>query len=185
MNTLIIAGYPPETKQFNFELEKHLIEKHSASGSVSVINPYEKQWHQSMYTFKKDDTIRDAIQAKISKADYIIFIHPLWWGSLPAPLKNFIDQNLTSGFAYSYSEATRWYRSALILPNGKLSDKQVSVYVSGDTPWYMYALILYPFLIVWYVSIILFTGMRLKKMKYIGGIRKKTDLERKNIISKL
>ena len=29
---------------------------------------------------------------KIKKADHLVWIHPVWWGGLPALMKSFIDQ---------------------------------------------------------------------------------------------
>jgi len=45
--------------------------------------------------------LRKKYQDKISWADKIVFIHPMWWYIMPAILKNFIDQVFTSGFANS------------------------------------------------------------------------------------
>jgi NAD(P)H dehydrogenase (quinone) len=39
-------------------------------------------------------------QAKVERADLIIFAFPLWWGGPPAILKGWIDRVLSYGFAY-------------------------------------------------------------------------------------
>ncbi len=39
-------------------------------------------------------------QAKVKRADLIIFAFPLWWGGPPAILKGWIDRVLSYGFAY-------------------------------------------------------------------------------------
>jgi putative NADPH-quinone reductase len=36
------------------------------------------------------------IQSKISIADELVFIFPVWCGAAPAAMKNFIDANFTS-----------------------------------------------------------------------------------------
>ncbi|MCF7912888.1 MAG: NAD(P)H-dependent oxidoreductase [Candidatus Cloacimonetes bacterium] len=41
-------------------------------------------------------------QKHISWADMLIIIHPIWWFSMPAILKGYIDKVLQAGFAYSY-----------------------------------------------------------------------------------
>ncbi|WP_165021136.1 NAD(P)H-dependent oxidoreductase [Dysgonomonas sp. ZJ279] len=41
-------------------------------------------------------------QAVLKNADEIIFIFPIWWGTMPAILKGFFDKVLLVNFAYSY-----------------------------------------------------------------------------------
>lgn len=43
-----------------------------------------------------------ALQEKVSAAKRIIFIYPVWWNSMPAMMKGFVDKVLTSPFAYKY-----------------------------------------------------------------------------------
>ena len=43
-----------------------------------------------------------SIQEKISATDKLIFIYPVWWNSMPAMMKGFLDKVLTSPFAYKY-----------------------------------------------------------------------------------
>jgi NAD(P)H dehydrogenase (quinone) len=41
-------------------------------------------------------------QAKIDRADGLVFIYPLWWSDCPAKLKGWFDRVLTHGYAYVY-----------------------------------------------------------------------------------
>ena len=53
-------------------------------------------------------TLADDIQQEQTKllwADCIIFQFPLWWFSVPAPLKGYIDRVFTMGFAYGGTTA--------------------------------------------------------------------------------
>jgi len=43
-------------------------------------------------------------QAKIHRADGLVFIYPLWWSDCPAKLKGWFDRVLTCGYAYVYDE---------------------------------------------------------------------------------
>jgi NAD(P)H dehydrogenase (quinone) len=45
-----------------------------------------------------------AEQAKIDKADALVFVYPLWWSDCPAKLKGWFDRVLTYGYAYFYDE---------------------------------------------------------------------------------
>ncbi len=45
-----------------------------------------------------------AEQARIDRADGLVFIFPLWWSDCPAKLKGWFDRVLTCGYAYLYDD---------------------------------------------------------------------------------
>lgn len=47
-------------------------------------------------------------QEQLKKSNEIIFIFPIWWSSIPAILKGFIDKVMLRGFAY-YIDNTGWH----------------------------------------------------------------------------
>jgi NAD(P)H dehydrogenase (quinone) len=47
-----------------------------------------------------DDVLRE--QARVDRADALIFAFPVWWWSFPAILKGWIDRVFTEGWAYSF-----------------------------------------------------------------------------------
>ena len=49
-----------------------------------------------------------------------VIIYPIWWGSLPALLKGFIDRTLYSGFAYKYHEDDPFWDKLLKGREGEL-----------------------------------------------------------------
>jgi NAD(P)H dehydrogenase (quinone) len=65
------------------------------------------------------------IQAMIKAADKLIFIYPVWWGSMPAILKGFFDKTLTSRFAFQYING---------VPHGLLTDKKALVFMTSGSP---------------------------------------------------
>ena len=52
---------------------------------------------------KASDDVK-AQQEKVSQADGIVFIHPIWWTGPPAILKGWIDRVFSMGFAYILDE---------------------------------------------------------------------------------
>lgn len=42
-------------------------------------------------------------QEMISNSDEMIFIYPIWWGTMPAILKGFFDKVLLKDYAYNYN----------------------------------------------------------------------------------
>ena len=62
------------------------------------------------------------IQEKIKESKTILFIYPVWWGSMPAIMKGFIDRVFTAGFAFKYMGST---------PMGLLRDKRAVVIMTS------------------------------------------------------
>lgn len=58
------------------------------------------------------ESIRDA-QETIQWADHLIFIYPLWLGTLPALLKGFLEQTFREGFAMQFRANGRGWRRLL------------------------------------------------------------------------
>lgn len=46
-------------------------------------------------------------QAKISEADCLIFLYPVWWSDCPAKLKGWFDRVYTVGYAYGHNESSK------------------------------------------------------------------------------
>lgn len=69
---------------------------------------------------KENNTPVDILteQEFITDADYIWVVFPIWWTSMPAILKGYIDRVFLSGFAY---------RMEKVYPKGLLTDKQVII----------------------------------------------------------
>lgn len=66
-------------------------------------------------------------QKMISGADKLIFIYPVWWASMPAILKGFVDKVFTSHYAFKYVKG---------IPRGLLKGKKAAVFMSmGGPKW--------------------------------------------------
>lgn len=69
-------------------------------------------------------------QEAILWAEHLTFIYPIWWGSLPAVLKGFLDRVLLPGFAFKY-------RPSKAFPEKLLKGRSAHIVATMDTPpWY-------------------------------------------------
>ena len=67
---------------------------------------------------------------KIKWADHLVWVHPVWWGGLPAITKGFIDRLFLPGFAFQYRENSVWWDKLLI-------GKTAHIITTLDQPsWY-------------------------------------------------
>ena len=107
---LIINGHPDQ-ESFNFALSKAYISgAKSNNAEVQVINIRELDFNPNLqYGYRKrtelEPDLLDA-QEKIKWADHLVWIYPVWWGSLPAIMKGFIDRTFLPGFAFAKREGS-------------------------------------------------------------------------------
>ncbi|MDY7992357.1 NAD(P)H-dependent oxidoreductase [Paenibacillus polymyxa] len=74
----------------------------------------------------------DLIQAQesIKWAEHLVFVFPIWWGSLPALMKGFIDRTFMPGFAFKYQKGKP-------LPDKLLKGRTARLITTMDGPhWY-------------------------------------------------
>lgn len=182
MNTLIIVANP-RIDSFSFAMANRykklaLAKKHT----VKTLDLYREKHQQPFYFYKdvnKIETTKEMkyYQDKINWADELIFIFPVWWGSFPAILKNFIEWNFSSGFAFKYENSR---------PKGLLSNKKVKIYITTGTPSIIYKLSgarkrLKKTL---EKQIFEFCGMKLLSFNTYGGLNKK-EVDTKKILDKI
>lgn len=76
----------------------------------------------------------DLIQAKanILWCDRLIIVYPMWWGSLPALMKGFIDRVFHPGFAFKYHEKDPFWDKLL-------KGRSAHVICTSDAPgWWLW-----------------------------------------------
>lgn len=66
--------------------------------------------HQGYKTVQKLEPDLLKAQRDIYWANHLVFVYPLWWGSMPALLKGFIDRAFHPGFGFRFRDETsyRW-----------------------------------------------------------------------------
>ena len=70
-------------------------------------------------------------QKKISSADTLIFIFPVFWFRAPAMMEGFIDRTFTPGFAYKYKKLFGVYGIPIRLLKNKKAAIQTASYNSA------------------------------------------------------
>ena len=179
MNILLITAHPNAKDSFTAALTaRYVTLTQESEHELFVMNLYDAQWQQEYFTFDSahhPDFARTQrrIQEKITWADQLVFVHPLWWGSPPAVLKNWLDANLTSDFAFAHDKhRPDWVSRFWPLPSRRLlKPKTGKVFVTGDGPFWTYLLLGLPFLLIWGFSVFVYTGIRPRSLRYFGVMR--------------
>ncbi len=110
---------------------------------------------------------------KILWANHLVWIHPVWWGGLPAITKGFIDRLFLPGFAFQYRENSVWWDKLL---NGKTAH----IITTLDQPsWYYKIIYGNPSVNQLKKSTLEFCGIKPVKVTYVGII-KNSSLENRH-----
>lgn len=65
---------------------------------MNLLEEQQNSFKNNLYS----DEVKTEME-KVKRADYLIFIFPLWWASVPAILKGWIDRVFSCDFAWGYS----------------------------------------------------------------------------------
>ncbi|MGZ9735487.1 NAD(P)H-dependent oxidoreductase [Flavobacterium sp. GNP002] len=130
---------------------------------------------------KRTELEPDLIDAweKIKWAGHLVWIHPVWWGGLPAIMKGFIDRLFLPGFAFQYRENS-------ILWDKLLKGKTAHIITTLDQPsWYYWLVYGRPSVNQLKKSTLEFCGINPVKVSYFGIIKNSKETTRQKWISKV
>ncbi len=114
---------------------------------------------------------------KIKWADHLVWVHPVWWGGLPAITKGFIDRLFLPGFAFQYKENSLFWDKLL---NGKTAH----IITTLDQPsWYYWLVYGRPSVNQLKKCTLKFCGINQVKVSYFGIIKKSNERTRQKWIS--
>ncbi len=112
-------------------------------------------------------------------ADHLVWIHPVWWGGLPAILKGFIDRVFLPGKAFKY-------RGDSLFWDKLLKGKTGHIICTLDQPgWYYWLVYGKPSVNQLKKSTLEFCGIKPVKVNYFGIVRKSSPEKRKEWIEKV
>lgn len=180
---LIINGHPNKDS-FNFAIVAAY--KRGALASRAEVkeiviseldfNPNLKYGYQ-----KRTDLEPDLIEAweKIKWADHLVWVHPVWWGGLPAITKGFIDRLFLPGFVFQYKENS-------VMIEKLLKNKTAHIITTLDQPsWYYRMVFGRPSVNQLKKAVLEFCGVKPVKVTYIGILRNSNDETRKKWLKKV
>jgi putative NADPH-quinone reductase len=180
---LVINGHPNK-ESFNFGIMSAYLSGAKDSGAevqeiiIADLNfdPNLKFGYQKRTELEPD--LVDAWQ-KIKWADHIVWIHPVWWGGLPAQMKGFIDRLFLPGFAFQYKENSVWWDKLL-------KGKTAHIITTLDQPsWYYRFKYGRPSINQLKKATLEFCGIKPVKVTYIGIVKNSSPELRKKWLEKV
>lgn len=136
--TLIINGHP-DKESFNYALSDAYIKGAISSGAdIKEINIRELNFNPNLqFGYRKRMELEPdliAAQEKLIWANHIVWVYPVWWSSVPAIMKGFLDRILLPGFAFKK-------RGNSLLSDKYLTGKSARIICTLDQPPWYYSLV--------------------------------------------
>lgn len=184
MKKIIIINGHPNSDSFNFGLvDAYKKGANSANAEIKeivikdlVFNPNLQFGYQKRTELEPD--LLDAWD-KIKWADHLVWVHPVWWGGLPAITKGFIDRLFLPGFVFQYRENSVWWDKLL-------SGKTAHIITTLDQPsWYYRLVFRRPSVNQLKRSTLEFCGVKPVKVTYIGTIKNSELASRKKWLAQV
>ena len=180
---LLINGHP-DTESFNYAIMEAYKKGAEKSGAIIKeikisdlnFNP-DLQFGYRKRTDLEPDLL--SAQEKITWANHLVWIYPVWWGSFPAIMKGFIDRVFLPGFAFQKRENSVWWDKLL-------TNKTARIISTLDQPaWYYRIVYGRPSHKAMKKLILNFVGIKKVKATMIGPIRLSKDTFRENWLQKI
>ena len=180
---LIINGHPNK-ETFNFGISKAYkkgAENAGADVKQIIIADLKFNLNLQFGYQKRVELEPDLLDAweKIKWADHLVWVHPVWWGGLPAITKGFIDRVFLPGFAFQYRENSVWWDKLL-------KGKSAHIITTLDQPaWYYWFAFGRPSVNQLKKSTLEFCGVKPVKVTYISPIKNSELSLRKKWLEKI
>lgn len=184
MNVLIVTAHPASYGFAHKIASRYQQVSQERGDEVLIMDLYKKKYAQPFLRYEniktdvKPTAATRAIQKQLVWADEIVFAFPIWWFGPPAILKNFLDVNFTSGFAYKYN--TQGVRAEL------LEGRTARIFATSDGPSWVYFLFQWTALMRWRHGVLGFCGIELKTFDVFPRmIRRRSDDERERMLRRI
>ena len=130
---------------------------------------------------KRTDLEPDLLEAweKIKWCDHMVWIHPVWWGGLPAVTKGFIDRLFLPGLAFQYHEKGPWLDKLL-------KGKSARIITTMDQPsWFYWLVNNEPSINQLKKTVLNFCGVSPVKVTAFGPVKNSSDKQREKWLNKV
>jgi len=112
-HTLIIDGHPDEESYCSALANAYLEGASNQAGKVDIIRIRDLQFDPNLrYGYRQRTELEPDLvkcQELIKDATHLVWVYPVWWGSVPAIMKGFLDRVFLPGFAFEKREGSMFW----------------------------------------------------------------------------
>lgn len=184
MKKIVIINGHPDEESFNAALaEAYKMGAQKTNTEVREIKIRELHFDPNLrYGYRKRTELEpDLLEAQeiLKWADHLVFIYPVWWGSVPAIMKGFLDRVLLPGFAFKKRENSLWWDKCF-------QGKSARIICTMDQPtWYYRWVYKSPSHFAMKKLTLNFIGVKKVRITAIGPVRLSKDAFREGWIKKV
>ena len=180
---LIINGHPDKQSYCYALAEAYKKGALSTGAELKEINVADLEFNPNLqFGYRKRTELEpDLLESweKIKWADHLVWVYPVWWGSLPALLKGFIDRVFLPGFVFNKRENSLWWDKLL-------KGKSARIISTLDQPaWFYWLANRRPTYWAMKKMTLNFCGIKPVRATTIGPIRLSTDAYRQKWLAKI
>ena len=173
---LIIVGHP-DPESFNFTLARAYKRGARRTGAeVRTLTLAELDFDPNLrYGYRERCALEpDLVEAQrlLKWADHLVWVYPVWWGSVPALLKGFLDRVLLPGFAFRKREGSVWWDKYFGGKTARL------ICTMDQPPWFYRLRYGRPSTRAMREVTLKFIGVGRVRVKAIGPLKDSTDAQR-------
>jgi len=179
----LIIGHP-DKESYNFALAnayKKGVEKSGSEIKEIIIRDLKFNPNLEFGYRKRTELEPDLIKSQeiLKWADHIVWVYPVWWGSVPAIMKGFLDRVLLPGFAFKKREGSIWWDKFF---TGKTSR---IICTLDQPPWFYTFFNKRPSHSAMKKLTMNFIGVKSVKITSIGPLRLSKEMFRTNWLNKI
>lgn len=120
-----------------------------------------------------------SVQERVRWAEHLVFIYPIWWGTVPALLKGFLERTFASGFAIDFPNRPPYYTPLL----GGRSARLITT--MNTPPWIYRWFLRAPGHNVMKRAILELCGIKPVRITAFGPVRGSTETKRRQWIQRV
>lgn len=167
MNILIVTAHPGNGGHTKRIADTYAESSRACGHEIQIIDLYAKENMMDYLTFEdireyKPSKIQERFKEQVRWAHEIVVVHPIWWASVPAIMKNWVDMTFWKKFAYRYTKEGDVEKL--------LVGKTAKIFATAGGPaWYHYIPIS-PLRAFWEICIFEFSGVEVTDVKICGNL---------------
>lgn len=179
----VILGHPDSTSFCGALANAYLEAAREAGHAVNIFRLGDIEFDPVLHHgYNKRQTLEpglEAVKVAIAASEHLVFVYPIWWGSIPALLKGMFDRVFLPGFAFKYrKDSPLWDRL--------LSGRSAHCIVTLDTPpWYYRLVYRMPGHHQMKRTILEFCGIKPVKITSFGPVRTARENKRTSWLNKV
>ena len=136
--TLVILGHPNKGSFCSALADSYCLGAKNSGIDLRRINladlNFDLNLHEGYNEIQTLEPDLEQAQEDILWAEHLVFVYPIWWATMPALLKGFLDRVFLPGFAFKYNKDSPF-------PDKLLKGRSARVITTMDAPLFYYRLV--------------------------------------------